>query len=386
LRDLGGVDHVLAVDGEGPDGLASILTSARPADVLAPDPRSIAHLAFTSGTTGRAKPTPLSHRNVLASARAVMAAWRWGMDDVLVHALPLQHGHGISGLHTALLSGSRMVVVPAFTPEALCGAVRDEAATVLFAVPTIYERLLAWGGAGDALRGLRLATTGSAGLSPRTSDLLCDVLGQRPLERYGLTETGYLLSNPYDEERRAGSVGFALPGADIAIVDGAGQPCADGVEGEIVARGPQVFEGYAVDPGGTPAFTPDGWFRTGDMAKRDPETGHIYLVGRLKELIITGGLNVYPREVELVLEALPGVAAAAVVGTPSERWGEEVTAFVVPAPGATVDPAALGAVAERELAAYKRPKAYHVVPDLPRNQMGKVVRSALVVRVDPKMI
>ena len=376
LLDRGGVEHVVALDGAGDDGLAAVLAGASPIRSRPPDPAQIAHLAFTAGTTGPPKPLPLSNANVLASVRAVLRAWRWREDDSLVHALPLQHGHGISGLHTVLLTGSRLVLVPEFTPEALCRAVSDHAATVLFGVPTIYERLLAWGGAGDRLRGLRLATTGSAAMSPRTSDALIDVLGQRPLERYGLTETGFVLSNPYDD-RVAGSVGIALPGAEVGVVDCSGKRSTDGVEGEIVVRGPQVFGGY-LGTGQPGALDEHGWFRTGDIGQVEPHNGYIRVVGRAKEIIITGGLNVYPREVELALEAVPGVADVAVVGLPSRRWGEQVTAFVVPAPGAALEPEALHASAARTLAAYKRPKEYRVVTDLPRNHMGKVMRSALV--------
>jgi malonyl-CoA/methylmalonyl-CoA synthetase len=376
LLDLGAVEHVVTLDGAGADGLAAVLAGTSPVRLRPPDPAQIAHIAFTAGTTGRPKPLPLSHANVLASVRAVLRAWRWHENDTLVHALPLQHGHGISGLHTALLTGSRLVLVPEFSPDALCRAVCDHAATVLFGVPTIYERLLAWGVAGERLRGLRLATTGSAAMSPRTSDTLIDVLGQRPLERYGLTETGFVLSNPYDD-RVAGSVGVALPGAEVFVAGRGGQRRADGAEGEIVVRGPQVFGGY-LGPGQAPALAEEGWFRTGDIGQVDPDSGYLRVVGRAKEIIITGGLNVYPREVELALEAVPGVADVAVVGLPSPRWGEQVTAFVVPAPGAALEAEVLRASAARVLAAYKRPKEYRVVADLPRNHMGKVMRSALV--------
>jgi malonyl-CoA/methylmalonyl-CoA synthetase len=376
LLDLGGVDDMVVLDGEGTDSLTAVLDVASPARLRPPDSTEIAHLAFTAGTTGRPKPLTLSNRNVLASARAVLWAWRWRQHDSLVHSLPLQHGHGISGLHTALLTGSRLVLVPEFTPDALCRAVSDHVATVLFGVPTIYERLLAWGKAGDQLRGLRLATTGSAAMSPRTSDALLDVLGQRPLERYGLTETGYVLSNPYDE-RIAGTIGIALPGAEVRVVNSSGERCDDGSEGEIVVRGPQVFGGYA-DAVPLAARDGHGWFRTGDIGRVEPGSRYVRVVGRAKEIIITGGLNVYPREVELALEAVPGIAEVAVVGLPSLRWGEQVTAFLVPAPGATLELRALRASVAGALAAYKRPKEYRIISSLPRNHMGKVMRSALV--------
>lgn len=378
LRDLGGADTVLRLDGHGRGTVSDVVAGSPPAPVRSGHSSELAHLAFTSGTTGRPKPTPLSHGNVLASIRCVMQAWRWREDDVLVHGLPLQHGHGLSGVHAVLLSGCRGVVLPSFDPQALCDAFAAHRGTVLFSVPAMYERLLAWQGFGDAdLSTLRLATTGSAALSPRTSDAVATVLGQRPLERYGCTETGYVLSNPYAPElRRAGFVGVPLPGADVAIVGPDGGPLGPGEDGEVVARGPQVFAGYAGGVGGD-AFLPGGWFRTGDVGRLDQACGYVEITGRTKELIITGGLNVYPREVELVLESLPGVSAAAVVGVPSERWGEEVTAFVVPEASVELDHVGLAAGAAAALAAYKRPKTYRVVDALPRNHMGKVLRAEL---------
>jgi malonyl-CoA/methylmalonyl-CoA synthetase len=273
-----------------------------------------------------------------------------------------------------------VVVLPRLEPDTLGRTLRSEGATVLFAVPTMYERLLDWPGVRPAhFAGLRLATSGSAALSPRTSDALESLLGRRPLERYGCTETGYVLSNPYVGERRAGAVGFALPGAEVAVVDGTGGPVASGSDGELVTRGPQVFSGYATGTPDAATFWPGGWFRTGDLARVDAD-GVVTITGRLKDLIITGGLNVYPREVELALERLPGVAEAAVVGAPSTRWGEEVTAFVVARPGARVEPASLAAALQPVLAAYKRPKTYHLVDRLPRNHMGKLVRAELLAR------
>lgn len=380
LRELDVPGTLLSLEGDGPGTLARAAARSRAAPVLVHDPDVVAHLAFTSGTTGRPKATPLTHGNLLASVRAVMWAWRWTEDDVLVHALPMQHGHGLSAVQAVLLSGCRSVVLPAFDPEALCRTIAEERATVLFGVPAMYERILTWGGLADAdLTSLRLATTGSAALSPRTSDAMAAVLGHRPLERYGCTETGYVLSNPYDGDRRAGEVGIPLPGAEVAVVDVDAGPVADGAEGEIVARGPQVFAGY-LHAAATEAFVGDGWFRTGDVGRVDPVSGYLTITGRAKDLIITGGLNVYPREVELALEALPHVASAAVVGVPSERWGEEVTAFIVPADGCAPGTDDLRAAAAELLAAYKRPKAFHLVEALPRNHMGKVLREVLVER------
>ena len=378
----------LVLDSDKPAGLPGEVMALAPAEDAAVNSGDIAHLAFTSGTTGAPKAAPLTHGNVLASVRGLIGAWRWSADDVLVHALPLQHPHGLLAVQMAILTGSRSVVLSKFDPAALCRAVAEHRATVLFAVPAVYARLLDWPGFPNAdLLSLRLAVSGSAPLPARHSDALTEVLGHRPLERYGLTETGFVLSNLHDGDRLGGAVGYPLPGAEVRIVDPAGAPASDGTVGEIVVRGPQVFAGYSAagrgtDGAGAPVavaagdFLPGGWFRTGDLGRRDPGTGAFSVTGRLKEMIITGGLNVYPVEVEQVLEAQPGVRAVAVAGLPSERWGEEVTAFVV-ADG-SLDTADLAAAAAAELAPYKRPKRYVLVDDLPRNHMGKVLRSRLV--------
>lgn len=366
----------LVLDLDGPTGMPAKVMTLGPAEDAAVRSGDIAHLAFTSGTTGAPKAAPLTHGNVLASVRGLIGAWRWSADDVLVHALPLQHPHGLLAVQMAILTGSRSVVLSKFDPAALCRAVAEHRATVLFAVPAVYARLLDWPGFPSAdLSSLRLAVSGSAPLPARHSDALTEVLGHRPLERYGLTETGFVLSNLHDGDRLGGAVGYPLPGAEVRIADSAGAPVPDGTVGEIVLRGPQVFAGYSgADVAGD--FLPGGWFRTGDLGRRDPGTGAFSVTGRLKEMIITGGLNVYPVEVEQVLEAQPGVRAAAVAGCPSERWGEEVTAFVV-ADG-SLDTAELAAAAAAELAPYKRPKRYVLVDDLPRNHMGKILRSRLV--------
>ena len=385
-------------------GLPAEIMTLPPIEDAAINSGDIAHMAFTSGTTGAPKAVPLTHGNVLASVRGLIKAWRWNAHDVLVHALPLQHPHGLLAVQMSILTGSRSVVLSKFDPAALCEAVAEHRATVLFAVPAVYARLLDWPGFPSAdLSSLRLAVSGSAPLPARHSDALTGVLGHRPLERYGLTETGFVLSNLHDGDRLGGAVGYPLPGVEVRIVDSAGAPVPDGSVGEIAVRGPQVFAGYSVADSGlddsaagqgtrffrrfarrerdseqTDAsdFLPGGWFRTGDLGQRDPGTGAFSVTGRLKEMIITGGLNVFPVEVEQVLEAQPGVRAAAVTGLPSERWGEEVTAFVV-ADG-SLDTADLAAATAAELAPYKRPKRYVLVDDLPRNHMGKVLRSRLV--------
>jgi malonyl-CoA/methylmalonyl-CoA synthetase len=377
----GAVRDIVAIGGEA-DGVAS-LADALDAQPRGPEPEpGPAMLAYTSGTTGRPKGVPLTHANVLSSMRAAMLAWRWSVDDVLVHALPLSHQHGLGGVHMTLLAGSRAVVSSRFDPGALCAAVADAQATVLMAVPAMYERLDCWEGIdGAGLRSLRLAVSGSAALSPGLAERVRGWLGQLPLERYGSTEAGLDISNPYDGPRRPGRVGWALPGVELRIdAPGGGGPVDAGEDGEILVRGPQVFEGYWQRPDATEeALTPDGWFRTGDLGRVDPEDGSLEITGRSKELIITGGLNVYPREVEMVLEDHPAVAGVAVAGVPSQRWGEEVVAFVVAeGDAAELDGDALIAHCRERLSAYKCPKRVVALDELPVNRMGKVRRDALV--------
>jgi malonyl-CoA/methylmalonyl-CoA synthetase len=345
-----------------------------PADAAAP-----AIVAFTSGTTGMPKGVPLSHGNVLASIRAVMMAWRWDRDEVLVHALPLSHQHGLGGLHATLLAGSHAVLEPRFEPGAFCERAGAVAATAVMAVPTIWERLDDWdGGARAALARLRIGISGSAPLSAALALRVRDWLGQLPLERYGSTEAGLNLSNPLRGERKPGSVGYPLPGIEVRILDGDGGDVAPGEDGELVVRGPQVFDGYLNRPRETEvAFTGEGWFRSGDIARQDRADGSIAITGRGKDMIITGGLNVFPREVEAALEAHAAVSGSAVVGAPSERWGEEVVAFVVPRAGASPDPDELIAHCRERLSGFKCPKRVLVVDGLPANEMGKVRRDEL---------
>ena len=360
--------------------LPQAISQGEPLEPVDADGDDVVMLAYTSGTTGRPKGVPLSHANLLSSTRGVMWAWRWNEDDVLVHALPFSHQHGLSSVHISLLSGSRAVVYSRFDPDRLCAAIESEKATVLFAVPAIYEQLVTWEGIEEAdFSSLRLAVSGSSALSPTLARKISALLGQDVLERYGSTESGLNVSNPYKGPRRFGSVGFPLPGTELAIVDDDSHSLPPGNDGEIVLRGPQVFSGYWELPDATKEnFYPGGWFRTGDVGQVDPDDGYLTITGRLKEMIISGGLNVYPREVELVLEDHATVDKAAVVGVPSERWGEEVVAFVVSAQGRKVDDEELTAHASQHLSAYKCPKRFFAIDELPRNQMGKVLRDELV--------
>jgi malonyl-CoA/methylmalonyl-CoA synthetase len=328
-------------------------------------PADPAILPYTSGTTGTPKGVPLSHGNLLASAAAVRLAWRWTADDRLVLCLPLFHMHGMGvGLHGTLLAGASAVLHDGFDPEAV---LRDAAAgaTMLFGVPTMYGRLAEASGA-DRLGRLRLCVSGSAPLSAELHERILATTGQVVLERYGMTETVMLVSNPYDGERRPGSVGFPLPGVDLRLAH---------ASGEIEVRGPNVFAGYLDRPeANATAFTADGWFRTGDIGELDGD-GYLSIVGRAKELIISGGFNVYPREVEDVLRAHPNVVDVAVVGTPSEEWGEIVTAYVEATDELDVDE--LLEWAADQVTHYKRPRLVHRVHALPRNPLGKVVRHEL---------
>jgi malonyl-CoA/methylmalonyl-CoA synthetase len=272
-----------------------------------------------------------------------------------------------------LLAGSRAVLLERFDPARLCDAVESEGATVVFAVPAMYERLLDWEGFEKVdLGSVRLWVSGSAPLAPGVAARLSERLGELPLERYGSTESGLSVSNLHDGPRVAGSVGLPLPGLEVALAEGDGDDA-----GEILLRGPQVFGGYWRNEEATAeAFTADGWFRTGDVGRLDAD-GALAITGRLKEMILTGGLNVSPREVELVLEAHPAVRQAAVVGRPSERWGEEVVAFVVPENGSVDDDALLVHARER-LSGHKCPKRIFAIDALPAGETGKVRRSELV--------
>ncbi len=346
-------------------------------DRAAPDDPGL--IIFTSGTTGRAKGSPLSQANLLATAHAVRLAWRWSPDDRLALCLPLFHIHGLGvGLHGTLVTGASAVLWPKFEPALVAEAIAEHDATMFFGVPTMYHRL-ASSPSLAALARLRLAVSGSAPLPAELHRAISDGSGPRVLERYGMTETGMLVSNPYDGDRRPGTVGFPLPGVDVRLVP------REGGTAEIEVRGPNVISGYLNRPDATAeAFTDDGWFRTGDLGVLDDD-GYLAISGRAKELIITGGYNVYPREVEEVLRGHPAVADAAVVGAPSAEWGETVAAFVVPAGDAGPASESGGDALERELtewcadrlAKYKQPRLYRWIDAIPRNAMGKIVRHEL---------
>ncbi len=339
---------------------ASALDAARPeVDPL---------IVYTSGTTGQPKGAVHTHRSLLSGVQALRLAWDWGPGDRLILALPLFHVHGLcAGLFGTLAAGGSAVVFDRFTAPDVLAAVPQS--TMFFGVPTMYHRLDASGRAAE-LSALRLCVSGSAPLSAELWRHLADVSGVAVLERYGMSETLLTLSNPLAGERRPGSVGLPLPGVsvDIAGADGHGV-------GELMVRAPSLCRGYWRRAEATASMVRDGWFATGDLASREPD-GYVAIRGRRTELIITGGHNVYPAEVEAVLGRHASVAEIAVVGAASPEWGESVVAYVVGA-GGPPDLAALSLLAGRELAPYKRPRDYRVVDALPRNALGKVVRRDL---------
>jgi malonyl-CoA/methylmalonyl-CoA synthetase len=322
-------------------------------------------LIYTSGTTGKPKGVPLTHANLLSSASALKLAWRWEPDDRLLLTLPLFHVHGLgAGLFGSLCAGASVVLRPGFDADDVVASSGDSGVTLFFGVPAMYQRLAAAGGAA-ALGGLRLLVSGSAPLPAKLSDEIARQAGQVPLERYGMTETVMLTSNPYDGARKPGTVGFPLPGVSVRLAG----------DGEVQVRGPNVIDLYYERPDAdADAFTGDRWFRTGDLGELDDD-GYLRLVGRSKELIISGGFNVYPREVEEAIATHPDVREVAVIGRPSDRWGEEVTAVVVAE--RPVEEEQLRVHAAGRLAPYKVPKRIEFVSELPRNALGKVVRGDL---------
>ena len=333
-------------------------------------PESAAAILYTSGTTGRPKGALLDHGNFLAQGRGAIEVWRWTSRDVLVHALPLFHLHGLGmGLHGTLLSGGSATLVP-FTPAGVVAELK-RGGTMFFGVPSMYQRLCDWLDENPTdLSHVRVFVCGSAPLPPALYERCARLLGQPPVERYGITEGGIVVTNPYEGPRQPGRVGLPFPGVEVKL----------GELDEVLLKGGQVFTGYWRNPQATTeAFTDDGFFRTGDVGEIG-EDGTLAIRGRIKELIITGGFNVYPREVELVLEAHPAVQEVAVAGVPSEKWGEEVTAFVVPSGSEPLIESELIAFAQERLASYKCPKRVVKIDMLPRNAMGKVQRSVLTSR------
>ncbi len=362
--------------------------AAHCSDVHAPVARGrddMAAILYTSGTTGRSKGAMLTHGNLLSNALVLKDYWGWQADDVLIHALPIYHAHGLFvGVHGALINGSPMVWFNKFNPRAAIAAFPR--ATVFMGVPTLYVRMLAEPAlTRQAAAHMRLFISGSAPLLVDTFAAWQERTGHTILERYGMSETVMLCSNPYradaryqgQSERRGGTVGFPLPGTGLRVVDDAGAVLPAGEIGHIQVRGPSVFKGYWRMPEKTAQeFAEGGWFKTGDVGQQDAR-GYVTIVGRSKDLIISGGFNVYPAEIESFINELPGVAESAVVGVPHADFGEVGVAVVVPRAGARPDAAAIVARLRDTLAHFKVPRRCFVADALPRNTMGKVQKNLL---------
>jgi malonyl-CoA/methylmalonyl-CoA synthetase len=358
VADIDPSIHRLTPELALPDGPTPMLDSvARDAPAL---------ICYTSGTTGQPKGAVLTHANCLASAEALRVAWRWTDSDRLLLALPLFHMHGLGvGLHGTLHACASAVLLRGFRPEEILSDIDEYEASLFFGVPTMYHRLVRDPNVG-ALAALRLCVSGSAPLPAALHEEIEAKTGQRVLERYGMTETLMLVSNPYREERRPGSVGWPLPGVELRL---------EGDPPEIQVRGPNVFGGYWERPdANAAAFTEDGWFRTGDLGAID-EDGYVEIVGRAKELIISGGYNVYPREIEDVLRGHPQIEDVAIVGEASEEWGERVVAYSVVSGPVRLDD--LRNFAGDALAPFKHPRALYEIDELPRNALGKVQKHRL---------
>jgi malonyl-CoA/methylmalonyl-CoA synthetase len=344
-------------------------------------PDDVAVIIYTSGTTGRSKGAMLTHGNMLSNALVLKDYWGWRSPeqggDVLIHALPIFHVHGLFvAIHGALINGSKMIWLGKFDPEVVLKHMPQ--ATVFMGVPTLYVRLLAEPAlTKEIARSVRLFVSGSAPLLLDTFTAWQERTGHTILERYGMSETIMLTSNPYRGERRGGTVGFPLPGVTLRVVDGQGTELASGDIGDIQVKGPNVFAGYWRMPEKTAEeFTEDGYFKTGDVGRIDAD-GYVTIVGRSKDLIISGGYNVYPAELESFINDLPGVAESAVVGVPHADFGEVGVAVVVPSNGVELDSVQILAALKARLANYKVPKQCHVVVELPRNAMGKVKKNLL---------
>lgn len=374
-----GIAAVHTLDAAGHGSLPEAARACNPCTEIAPaDAEDIAVILYTSGTTGKPKGAMITHRNLASNATTLHRAWGFRNGDVLLHALPIFHIHGLFvAVHTALLNASTLLFLPKF--DAAHVVAQLPRASVFMGVPTYYTRLLAESAFGrEACRNMRLFTCGSAPLLPQTFEEFHARTGHNILERYGMTETGMNTSNPLDGARRPGTVGPPLPGVQIRIVDQQDHDLPIGETGQLLVKGPNVFKGYWRQPDNTAEeFTADGFFRTGDLARQDTH-GYVTIVGRAKDLIISGGLNIYPKEIEGYLDKLNGVAESAVIGLPHPDLGEAVTAIVVCKPGHEdlTEKSILGAL-KNTIAGFKVPKRVFFVTELPRNTMGKVQKNIL---------
>ena len=369
--------HTLDQNGEGS---LSLLADQMPTDYdnRPREDDDLAAILYTSGTTGRSKGAMLTHGNLASNSQTMVKYWQFTEDDVLLHALPIFHTHGLFvATNCLMMAGGSMLFLPKFDLDQVLAALPK--ATAMMGVPTFYTRLLASDRfTRDVAAHMRLFISGSAPLSAEVHKEFRERTGHAILERYGMTETNMNTSNPYDGARRPGTVGFPLPGVGLRVVDArTGRELPDGEVGIIEIKGPNVFLGYWRMPEKTAQeFRADGYFITGDMGRVD-EDGYVSIVGRSKDLIISGGFNVYPAEVEALLDELPGVAESAVIGVPHPDFGEAVVAVLAPKPGAELGQDAVQASLNDRLAKFKQPKKVHVLEALPRNTMGKIQKNVL---------
>ena len=379
LAEAAGCAHTLTLDADGGGSFSERASGAHAIEGTVPrEQNDLAVILYTSGTTGRSKGAMLTVENLWSNANTLCEAWGFTSDDVLLHALPIFHAHGLFvATNCVLVSGARMLFIPKFDAGEVMRALPR--CSVMMGVPTFYTRLLAHPDfTAEPFKGRRLFISGSAPLLTETWNEFQERTGHRILERYGMTETIMNSSNLLEGEdgRIPGSIGKPLPGVELRVVDGHGEEVPAGETGMLEVRGPNVFKGYWRMPEKTNAeFRPDGFFITGDMARHD-ENGFLYLVGRSKDLIITGGYNVYPKEIEEELDAMDGVVESAVVGVPDTDFGERVVAAVKPADEPPSAEEIIAKLKER-LAGYKVPKQIHFVDELPRNVMGKVQKNIL---------
>ncbi|NCF69928.1 MAG: AMP-binding protein [Chloroflexi bacterium] len=382
LSDSPSLNKVIYLQTEKLDHFLDLSANIDASDLPSPptDPHRTALMIYTSGTTGRPKGAQITHGNLTANLNSLHQAWGWQEDDILLHVLPIFHVHGlVVALHGALNAAATAVLLPKFTPEQALATMVQRQCTVFMAVPTIHKRLVDFPDAGQYnLCHMRLLTSGSDRLPDDLFLKFQETFGHTLLERYGMTETGMNLSNPLHGERRIGSVGLPLPGVEARIANPiTDEPLPDGQVGEVQIRGQHVFKGYWQMPNKTAdSFSEDGWLRTGDLGLREAD-GYFTLKGRSKDLIITGGLNVYPPEVELVLVEHPSVAACAVIGCLDDEWGERVTAVIVLKCGQTATAEAIISYCRQHLASYKAPRKVIFAEELPSNALGKVQKAQL---------
>ena len=377
-----GSDHVFTLDEprNGRNSGSLLSRAASQSDEFTTvhrDPDDLAAILYTSGTTGRSKGAMLSHGNLAANITVLHKAWHWQTGDVLLHALPLFHIHGLFvAAHGALMNGSKMIFLSKFDSTAVIRQLPR--CTIFMGVPTYYVRLLSDEGFNrEMCKKIRLFVSGSAPLLTETFEHFKQLTGHTILERYGMSETGMLTSNPYEGVRKAGTVGPALPDVSVRIVNAQSTECAVDEIGDIQVSGPNVFQGYWQLPEKTAEeFTEEGYFKTGDVGRVDSE-GYISIVGRSKDLIISGGYNVYPKEIESVIDELPGVLESAVIGIAHPDFGEAVTAVIVPREGSQLSEADIIATLKEKIANFKVPKRVYVIHELPRNTMGKVQKNLL---------